>query len=138
MIIMPIHKEEETFVKQFIVEYKQERYLFFLSKPATRGKFLNELYHNLAIKENWAAELASRELDPTPVAHRLRAYGAGSQAYVISPNDKLDGKWLELEEVLLEIIENDSAAILCCVTGKLAFYQSEDSAYILHYKRPQK
>jgi len=134
---MSIHKEEEAFVQRFIVEDKQERYLFFLSKPATRNKFLSELYHNLVINEKWTTELASRELDPTQVAQRLRAYGAGSQAYVTSPDDQLDGKWLELEKVLSEIIENDSAAILCCVTGKLAFYQSEDCAYILHYKPPQ-
>lgn len=134
---MPIHEQEEAFVRHFIVAYKQERYLHFLSKPKTRGKFLSELYHRLAIKGALAAELPPVKRAVIEVQQRLQILGAETIAYVISPYDRLDQKWLPLTDVLTDILSTGTEAILCCITGQLAFVQTEDSAYILN-DQPQK
>jgi hypothetical protein len=134
---MPIDENEEAFVKRFIEADKQERYLGFLSKPKTRDKFLNELYHHLAIKGSLATEIAAKHRRPDYIETQLLQRGAGPQAYVFSPSDRFDQKWLPLTEVLEEILSQDLEAIVCCVPGELAFYLSEDCAYILHAP-PQK
>jgi len=132
-IAMSVHEQEEAFVKRFIVESKQDRYLHFLSKPTTRKKFLGELYHSLAINGSWATELLPRERTVTQVEQKLRSLGSGSLAYIISPQGRLDGQWLALTDVLTDILGTASEAIVCCLPGHLAFFLSEDSAYILHY-----
>ena len=119
------------------MEYKQDRYLHFLSKPKNRAKFLYELYHCLAIKGSLATELPAKYRQPNYVEPQLRQRGAGDLAYVLSPDDKFDQKWLPLHDVLEEILPNYGVAIVCCLPGKLAFYLSEDTAYIL-YDPPRK
>ncbi len=82
---MDAYEQEEAFVRHFIVADKQERYLQFLSKPKTRGKFLAELYHGLALKGALAMELPPAKRTAVEVQQRLQRLGAKDMAYVISP-----------------------------------------------------
>ena len=126
--------QEEDFVKRFIAESKQERYLQFLSKPKTRGKFLNDLYHRLMLKESFVNELLPGERTIENVGQRLQMLGSGIQVYVISPYERLDQQWFALPDILTDILSTGTEAIVCCLPGQLAFVQTEDSAYILHYQ----
>ncbi len=130
---MAVHEEEEAFVKRFVAVSKQDRYLFFLSKQKTRKKFLSELYHSLAIKGSLATEILPRDIGDACI-ERLQKLGSREQVYIISPYSRLDQQWLPLTEVVTKITASGSEAILCCLPGELAFFQSEDAAYILYYK----
>lgn len=133
---MPMEAQEEAFVKRFIAADTQERYLHFLSKPKTRGKFLSEFYHRLAIKGSLATEIASRDRKVAYVEAQLRKLRTPSQVYVMSPYPDFDQKWFPLTEALEKILPGYEA-VICCLPGELAFYLSEDNAYILH-SPPQK
>jgi hypothetical protein len=50
---------EEYFVKAFIPEEKQERYLLMLSEKKKRSKLLDGLNHNLAFDRKFAALIPS-------------------------------------------------------------------------------
>lgn len=130
-----MNEQEEAFVRSFIIEQKQERYLGFLSKPDKRGKFQADLYHRLAFKSNLAEEVPSNQRRVEKVEQRLRQLGSGELVYVISVHDDLDQQWRSLSEVLEEILSMSIEAILCCLPGELAFYKSEDSAWILHHPK---
>jgi hypothetical protein len=134
---MPIHEQEEAFVRHFIVADKQERYLQFLSKPKTRGKFLRDLYHRLAFKGALVTELPPAKRTVVEVEQRLQTLGAETMVYVMAPYARLDQQWLPLTDVLTDILSTGSEAILCCLKGQLAFVQTEDSVYILN-DQPQK
>ena len=123
--------QQEAFIRRFIVEEKQQRYLGFLSKSTTRGKFLSELYHSLAIKASLAVEVPSKERFVEKVEQRLREKGAGDKVYVVSPNSDCDRQWMSLTEALRITIDDTTEAIVCCTLGELAFYRSEDTAWIL-------
>jgi len=76
--------------------------------------------------------VSSKNRQPEYVEAKLRQQGAGDLAYVISPYDQFDQKWLPLTEVLEGVLPRNWESIVCCLPGKLAFYLSEDTAYILY------
>ena len=72
-----VHEEEKAFVKRFIAANRQDRYLLFLSQEKSRGKFLSELYHRLALKGSLATELSHKELlSADAIEQRLLALGS--------------------------------------------------------------
>jgi hypothetical protein len=65
------------------------------------------------------------------IAKLLRSKGAGEKCWAISEDAELDGREVELDSILPEIIGHGMGTILCCVPGKLAFVESEDGRFIL-------
>jgi hypothetical protein len=128
-----MNEREEAFVRRFIIEAKQQRYLGFLSNPKLRRKFLNELYHRLLFKSSLAIGVPNRDSFPERLERLLRVKWAGSNVYVISPSSNLDQRWMPLREALDEMYESDAEAIGCCRLGELAYYKSEDGAWVLQY-----
>lgn len=130
-----MNEQEEALIRSFIIEQKQERYLGFLSNPRKRGKFQAELYHRLAFKSSLAIEVPSNQQFAKNVVPRLREMGSNELVYVISAINELDQQWRSLSEVVEEILSMSTEAIVCCRLGELAFYKSEDSAWILHREK---
>ncbi len=130
-----MNDQEEAFVRRFIIEEKQARYIGFLSKPRTRGKFLSELYHRLAFKNSLAVKVPSNACTAVNVEKLLRQKGAGSDAYVMSPDREIDQQWHLLSEALEVVLSTSTEAIVCCQLGELAFYKSETSDWILHHPK---
>ena len=50
---------------------------------------------------------------------------------MISERAAIDGKELELEAALGEVVGNNAGAILSCVPGKLAYFEGEDESLLL-------
>ena len=65
------------------------------------------------------------------IAKLLHSKGAGEKCWVISEDVKLDGREVELDSILPEIVGYGMGTILCCVPGKLAFVESENGRFIL-------
>lgn len=129
-----MNDQEEAFIRRFVTEEKQERYIGFLSKPQTRRKFLSELYHRLAVRRSLSEEVPSNQRSVEKVQQSLLEKGATSDVYVISPASDIDQRWMSLTEALRLVIDDCTEAIVCCKLGELAFYRSEDSAWILLYE----
>ena len=51
--------------------------------------------------------------------------------WVISEDRRFDGKELELDSVLAELVGYGMGAIVSCIAGKLAFVESENGRFIL-------
>lgn len=64
------------------------------------------------------------------VVRRLRALGAPEQCWVWSP--VLDAGAQALEMALATVRDAGHCAVLSCIPGRLAYYEGEEGAAILH------
>ncbi|HZT41625.1 MAG TPA: hypothetical protein VFA07_05530 [Chthonomonadaceae bacterium] len=115
--------EEEMFVRTFIQSSKQERYLFLLAHPKRRKDILGRLSHSLDYNPAYARKLDAKE----DVETLLQQKGAGDTCYVISEYSDMDGQTLPLSEAIRQA-KRLGSSILCCVPGRLAYYESEAPA----------
>ena len=127
-----MNEQEEAFIKAFITPDKRERYLRFVASPKRRDKFLNDFYHNIIFDVGVGIELSNLNLSLENVETWLRERGAGDQAYIISPSDKVDRQWFPLSEILFFLASRGIPGIVCCKIGELAFFLSEEDAWLLH------
>jgi hypothetical protein len=135
-------EHERATIKAFILKERQERLLYLLENPKRRKKFLDELGHfrwfdkRFAVPVKWkvdpALSLWGRHLQGIDnIATLLRSRGAAKTCWVISERAAIDGKELELEAALEEVVGGDAGAILSCVPGKLAYFEGEDESLLL-------
>lgn len=124
---------EEAIVRTFIVKDRRDRFLELLPRPRQRHKITESLAHP---NPAW---FDSRCVKPIPPAHSgaaaiaklLHAKGAGTSCWVISEDQRFDGRELELDSVLSELVGYGMGTIVSCIAGKLAFVESEDGRFIL-------
>jgi len=122
---MELDEQEAAFVKAFIVQDKQERYLRLLASPKRRRDILDRFNHNLDFKPEYA-ELIPQELRTADkVAGLLRARGAGKTCHVIADSLDADGQDMSQTEAVDKVIAHDFGSVLCCLPRRLAFYKAE-------------
>ena len=107
----PIVPQEEATIRAFIVRARRDRFLELLPNPKKRS----------SITKSHASLIGKL----------LRSKGAGEKCWAISEDVKLDGREVELDSILSEIVGYGMGTILCCVPGKLAFVESENGRFIL-------
>lgn len=122
---MNIH--EEQFIKTFIVPTKRERYSSMFDSSKGRSKLIQGFYHLHDLDERLATKISSDEQSAENIFRILKFKGAPDLCYVISTNEKLDGKEAALLDVLKEIVgTGDHGTVISCVPGKLGYYEGED------------
>jgi hypothetical protein len=128
-----IAPHEEATIQSFIVKERRERFLELLPNPKHRRKVTDSLAHpNPAwFEPRCVKSIPSSQHGSSGIAKLLHGKGAGRMCWVISEDKKLDGRELELDEVLSEIVGNGMGTIVSCLAGKLAFVESEDGRFIL-------
>lgn len=126
-------EHEQAFVRAFIVADKQERYLTKLASSRRRRDITQRLYHNLDYDPRYVAQVPAREQTAQDILALLRKLGAPESCHAIAADIELDGKDLPLEKALERVVGVVDGAILSCVPGVLAYYESEDlkGRYIL-------
>lgn len=131
---MNIH--EEKFINAFIRPEKRERYRWMLSKAKKRNYFLGRLAHNLDYIEKYATQIPNNMQSVSQITSLLKNKGAPENCHIISENSNIDGKDIALHQALEQVIGYSMGTILCCIPGKLAYYESEDlnCRYILEKK----
>lgn len=122
---------EEAAIRAFVTPDRQDRYLVFLSNPKGRAKFTAELAHFRALNIKYARTIPPNQQNAPSVAGLLRSKGAGSQCWVISEDPKVDARQMDLETALRATIGRGMGTIISCVPGRLAYFENEDSRYIL-------
>ena len=130
---MPIAAPEDLTIRAFIVRERRERFLELLASPKHRHKITDSLAHpHPAWFDNrFVKQIPPAQRNASSIAKLLQAKGAGRTCWVISEDQKLDAREMELEPLLAEIVGYGMGAILCCTPGKLAFVESEDGRFIL-------
>jgi hypothetical protein len=122
---------EEAGIRAFILPSKRERYLEFLTTPKRRAKFIAELAHFKHMDPKFAFSIPGRQTNPASLHKLLTIKGAAPKCWVISENRELDGREMELEAVLKETIGYQMGNFISCVPGKPAYFEDEDSRFIL-------
>ena len=129
-------------IKAFVVRGRQERFLYLLTNPKRRKKFLDELGHFRWFDERYVTPMKWK-VDPTlglwaghqqgirNIAELLRSRGAGKTCWAISELAAIDGHELDLDAALEAVVGNDMGSILSCVPGKLAYFECEDESILL-------
>jgi hypothetical protein len=138
----PIRAEyEAATIKAFVVRGRQERFLHLLANPKRRKKFLDELGHFRWFDPRFATAVPWK-VDPTlslwgrhlqgiaNITQSLRSKGARETCWAISQRRGIDGQELELNAAV-EAAVGGIGSILCCVPGKLAYFNGEDESLLL-------
>ena len=117
---MDIELEKKTF-QAFVVPSKRSRYAELLDSERGRKKVRLSLDHFKDLNPRFC-----QEPKPSDSVHAaLSSFGAPSNCYVISSNDKLDGREMNLGEALKEIVGFGFGSFISCIPGKLAYFEGE-------------
>jgi hypothetical protein len=74
---------EQTLIKIFVIEDRQDRYLTFLAKVKTRNMFIGELYHFNDFNWIYFREIPGIEYERQTVAFKVQSNKNISNCYVI-------------------------------------------------------
>lgn len=128
-----IAAHEEAAVRAFIVRQRRERFLELLPNRKLRHKITESLAHpNPAwFDPRCVTQIPAAHSGAASIAKLLHAKGAGKTCWIISEDRRFDGREVELDAALAELVGCGMGAIVSCVAGKLAFVESEDGRFIL-------
>ena len=131
---MPLPKAEEELIKAFFAKERRERYLDGLANPRKRRKVTDIFCHFNHLDPRYMVQIPSFDQHPPNIYRLLKQYGAPDECWVVSDERSLDSRALNLKEALEEIMGRTFATFLCCVDGKLAYFENEEGRWIL--RRP--
>jgi hypothetical protein len=127
-------KEEEQLVRAFFTKERRERYLESLAEPHKRRKTTNVFCHFKHLDQRFVVSILPAHQNPTDIHRLLKNAGAPDECWIISDELALDARRMNLKEVLDEIVGRTFATFICCVDGKLAYFENEEGRWIL--RRP--
>jgi len=127
------NSQEVALIRAFVRLERQEQWRVRLANPKTREKMLGKLYHFHEFDGRFAHRLPVSEQFAAAIYQLLRAKGAPTTCYVISTDNELDGRHVDLREVLERTVGSGHAMFLSCIPGKLGYFEGEErnERYIL-------
>jgi len=125
---------EEQLVKRFFLSERQERFLEGLANPRKRRKITDEFCHFKSLDWKYAVAIAPAQQNRQGIYKLLKHFGSPDECWVVSDESGLDARTMNLKEVLEEIVGRTFATFLCCIDGKLAYFENEEGRWIL--RRP--
>jgi hypothetical protein len=123
---------EEHLIKAFFVRERQERYLLGLGNPKKRKKLTNEFCHFNKLDPRFIVNIQTSKQKPEDIYMQLAQLGAPEVCWVVSDDSLIDARRAELREILKEIVGRTFATFLCCIDGKLSYFENEEGRWILH------
>jgi hypothetical protein len=102
----PLVPQEEATIRAFIVRARRDRFLELLPNPKKRSSITKSLAHP---NPGWFDSRYVKAIPPAQshaplIAKLLRSKGAGEKCWAISEDVKLDGREVELDSILPEIV----------------------------------
>lgn len=135
-------EHEQSLIRAFVQPDKQERFLGFLANPKNRRKFTGALAHFRWFDQRFATP-RPHKVDPKlklwerhtqgieDILTLLKSKGAGLTCWVISEDEEIDGREVDLKVALQHVNGREIGAILSCAPGKLAYFEGEDDRLLL-------
>lgn len=117
---------EEAFVQAFIVPEKRSRYLSLLANRKRRAEFLDRFNHHLDYDPALAIRIAPNQQTVDRIEALLRKRGAPDTCHVISSKVAWDSQIKPLRDALEQVVGYGIGTVLCCIPGRLAYYEAED------------
>jgi hypothetical protein len=121
--------------RAFVVKQKRDRCVEKISSAKKRKEFVSGLAHWNDFDPQFVVRITPSSQHPAGIEAILRAKGARPTCQVISENCALDLKTVTLEDALKETVGYQMGTILCCIPGRLAYFENEDSRFILERKQ---
>jgi len=122
---------EEQLIKAFFLPDRRRRYLEFIGNPKRRGDLLRMLAHFPHLDPRYTKSLPTSQQSAAAIESLLRGKGAPDLCWVISEDDDLDGKHIEIGAVLKEILGRGIGTLISCLPGRLGYFEDEDGRFIL-------
>lgn len=128
-------ERENRFVDTFVAPARRDRYRLLLANKKKRREILDRLNHWFEFIPSFATEIPSGQHSAKGVLNLLRQRGLKDtdMVYILSDIGALDTMHLPLHQAIERVKEAQFASVVCCVSGKLAYYRPEAPAngYIL-------
>jgi hypothetical protein len=122
---------EEQLIRSFFTRGR-ERYLSGLASARKRRKLTNEFCHFKNLDPRFVVSIEPCRQNPSDIYLLLKQYGAPERCWAVSDDSSLDQRIINLDDALEEIVGSTFATFLCCLDGKLAYFENEDGRCILH------
>jgi hypothetical protein len=108
----------------FVVKERQARYLSLLNSEKGRKKLRSYIAHFKDLDERFLQKINTQT--SSELYFLLKSKKAPSFCYIISENTEYDGRTLPLQEAIEHLYSSGISYFLCCIPGKLAFFEGED------------
>jgi len=118
-------------ISAFVIKQKRDRYIEKITSTKKRGEFLKTLAHFADFDPRYIVRIAPSSQHAPNIECLLRAKGATETCLAISEMTSIDAKFIPLADALKSTIGYQMGTILCCIPGRLAFFENEDGRYIL-------
>lgn len=114
---------ETKVIQRFVITTKRDRYLAFIKKEKTREKFINELHHMNFLQPDLFDTVKGNEYEF--IKQRLKVSGNIKDCYVISENQRIDKKRLDIDTALTETIGADQGTLLVFGDAEILYSEAE-------------
>ena len=114
---------ETKVIQRFVIKTKQDRYLTFVKNEKNRGKFINELHHMKFLQQDLFDKVKGNEY--TFIKQRIKVLGDIKDCYVISENQRIDKKRLDIDIALAETIGSDQGTLLVFGDAEILYSEAE-------------
>jgi hypothetical protein len=119
--------DHELGFTSFLAEPVQRRVRTLLELGPKRRKQVRALLeHSIMLDPRYAQPLAGREASAQSVQQMLRSHGAPPTCYLISADEKLDGREMPLRDAVDAVAGSLFGGFISCIPGKLGYFEYED------------
>jgi hypothetical protein len=123
-------EEHEQGLARFLVGEWRARFRESLAPAKRRDMLRSQLPHLSHLDPRFAKAVPAEGQNARAIGEQLREKGAGERCYLLSEDPELDGRELELDAALVEIVDGGSqyATFVSCVPARLAYFHDEEPA----------
>ena len=111
-------------IEAFVVESRRKRCLTLVASERGRAKLRHMLAHFQHLDPRYAQLLSPT--DQERIGDILRREGAPATCYVLSEDTELDGRVMDLDVALGEIVGRGMGTFISCIPGRLAYFEGEE------------
>lgn len=130
---MEEREEHERGLARFLVGEWRARFRESLAPAKRRDVLRSQLPHLAHLDPRFAIPMQAQSA--LELGAQLRERGAGDRCYLLSEDPELDGRELDLDVALVEIVDGGShyATFVSCVPARLAYFHDKEpgNRYVL-------
>ena len=114
---------ESKVIDRFVIKAKRDRYLTFIKSEKTRPKFINDLSHINFLRKDLFDKVEGNEYEF--IKQRIKGLENLKDCYVISENQRIDKKRLDIDTALSETIGADQGTLLVFGDAEILYSEAE-------------
>jgi len=130
---MEEREEHERGLARFLVGEWRARFRESLAPAKRRDVLRSQLPHLAHLDPRFSIPMQAQSA--LELGAQLREKGAGDRCYLLSEDPDLDGRELDLDDALVEIVDGGSnyATFVSCIPARLAYFHDKEpgNRYVL-------